>query len=73
MIDCLGGLSVAWWALKELGVEEWLVEVGQLMHRNAQSRDRVNGTLSDDFLVHTGLHQGSVLSPLSFTVLEPLS
>ena len=58
----------------KLGVEEWLVKIVQSMYRSARSHFRVNGTFSDDFLVQLGLHQGSVLSPLLFTmVLEGLS
>ena len=42
------------------------------MYRNAQSRIRVNGTFTDDFLAHIGLHQE--LSPLLFIILlETLS
>ena len=45
--------------LRKAGVEEWLVKTAQSMNRNAQNRVRVNGNFSD-FLVHVGLHQGSV-------------
>ena len=42
--------------------------------RNTQSRIRVIGTFTDDFLVQVGLHQGPMLSPLFFIiVLEALS
>ena len=47
------------WALRNVGVEEWLVKTVQSMYRNGQSRVRVNGTFSDDFLVQVVLHQGS--------------
>lgn len=41
---------------------------------NIQSRVRVNGTLSDTFLMKTGLHVGIVLSLLSMTTVpESLS
>ena len=66
--------DVVWWALRKLGLEEWLVKIVQSMHMNAQSHVRVNGTFSADFLVQFGLHQGSVLSFLLFIiVLEALS
>ena len=52
--------DAVWWALRKFDVEEWLVKIVQSMYRNAQSRFRVNGTFSDDFLVQTGLHEGSV-------------
>ena len=66
--------DVVWWALRKLGVEEWLIRVVQSMYRNTKSQVRINSTFSDDFLVKVGLHQGSVLSPLLFIiVLEALS
>ena len=66
--------DVVWWAMRKLGVDEWLVKVVQSMYQNTRSRVRVNGSFSDDFFVKVGLHQGSVLSPLLFIiVLEALS
>ena len=66
--------TVLWWALRKLGVEEWLVKVVQLMYQNACSKVRVGGTYSEPFSVKVGVHQGSVLSPLLFIiVLEALS
>ena len=63
--------SVVWQALRQLRVEEWLVQI--VLCWNAHSRVRVNGTFSGDFLVRVGLHQGSVLGPSLFTiVLEAL-
>ena len=54
--------KVIGWALRKLGVDEWIVRLVQGMHSNARSRVRV------------GVHQGSVLSPLLFIiVLEALS
>ena len=52
--------DVARWALRKLGVEEWLFKIS--MYRNAQSRGRASGTFSNDFLVQVVLHQDSVLS-----------
>ena len=54
--------KVIWWALRKLGVEEWIVRLVQGMYANARSR------------VEGRVHQGSVLSPLLFIiVLEALS
>ena len=50
-------------SFKGFNGEEWLVKIVQSMYRNAQSRFRVNETLSDDSLVQRGLRQGLVLSP----------
>ena len=54
--------------MRKLGAEDWLVNIVQLMYRNARSRVRVNETFSDDFLVQVGLHKGSVLSPSLFII-----
>ena len=66
--------KVIWWAMRKLGVEEWVIRIVQAMYSNAKSRVRVNGKFSDLFSVNVGVHQGSVLSPLLFIlVLEALS
>ena len=62
------------WALRKLGVEEWIVRLVQGMYANARSRVRVGEGFSKEFEVKVGVHQGSVLSPLLFIiVLEALS
>ena len=67
-------LKVIWWALRKLGVEEWIVRLVQGMYANARSRVRVGEGFSKEFEVKVGVHQGSVLSPLLFIiVLEALS
>ena len=45
----------------------------QGMYANAQSRVRVGEGYIEEFEVKVGVHQGSVLSPLLFIVLEALS
>ena len=57
--------KVFWWAMRKLGIEEWIVRFVQAMYNN---------TYSDEFGVEVGVHQGSVLSPLLFViVLKALS
>ena len=66
--------KVIWWAMRKLGIEEWIVRFVQTMYHNTKSRVRVNNTFTDEFGVKVGVHQGSVLSPLLFIiVLEALS
>ena len=66
--------KVIWWAMRKLGIEEWIISLVQAMYVNARSQVRVNGSFSDPFDVKVGVHQGSVLSPLLFIiVLEALS
>ena len=67
-------LKVFWWALRKLGVEEWIVRLVQGMYPNAQSRVCFGESFSQQFEVKVGVHQGSVLIPLLFIiVLEALS
>ena len=66
--------KVIWWALRKLGVDEWIVHLVKGMYSNARSRVRVGEGYSEEFEMKVGVHQGSVLSPLLFIiVLEALS
>ena len=66
--------KVIWWALRKLGVEEWIVRLVQGMYANVQSHVCVGEGYSEEFEVKVGVHQGSVLSQLLFIiVLEALS
>ena len=66
--------EVVWWALRKLGVDEWIVSVIKSMYEGATTAVKVNGRMSKAFAVRVGVHQGSVLSPLLFIiVLEALS
>ena len=66
--------KVIWWALRKLGVEEWIVRLVQGIYANAWSHVCVSEGYSEEFEVKVGVHQGSVLSPLLFIiVLEALS
>ena len=66
--------KVNWWAMRKLGIEEWIVRFVQAMYNNTRRRVRFNNTYSDEFRVKVGVHQGLVLSPLLFViVLEALS
>ena len=66
--------KVIWWALRKLGVDEWIVRLVQGMYSNERSRIRVGEGYSEEFEVKVGVHQGSVLSQLLFIiVLEALS
>ena len=52
--------KVTWWALRKLGVDEWIVRLVQGMYSNARSRVRVGEEYSEEFKVKVGVHQGSV-------------
>ena len=66
--------KVIWWAMRKLGVDEWIVRLVQGMYANSRSRVHIGEGYSEEFEVKVGVHQGSVLSPLLFIiVLEALS
>ena len=66
--------DVIWWAMRKLGINEWLVRLVQSIYKDVRSRVRVGSGYSEEFGVKVGVHQGSVLSPLLFIiVLEALS
>ena len=46
--------KVIWWALRTLGVEEWIVRLVQGMYANARSRVRVGEGFSKEFEVKVG-------------------
>ena len=51
--------KVIWWALRKLGVEEWIVRLVQGIYANERSRVRVGEGYSEEFEVKDGVHQGS--------------
>ena len=67
--DIINLNMVIWWALRKLGVKEWIVRLVQGMYANARSRVRVGEGFSKEFEVKVGVHQGSVLSPLLFIIV----
>ena len=65
--------QVVTWALRKVGLEEWIIRVVKAMYENAKSAININGTTGDPFPVKVGVHQGSVLSPLFIIVLKAIS
>ena len=66
--------EVVRWALRSAGVVEWLVRTIMAMYVGTKTRVKCGVGRSDWFEINVGLHQGSVLSPLLFTiVLEEIS
>ena len=66
--------QVVTWALRKVGLEEWILQVVKAMYKNAKSAVNTNGAIGDPFPVKVGVHQGSVLSLLLFIIaLEALS
>ena len=66
--------EIVWWALRVVGVYEWIVKAIQAMYDGETTAVRLRDGESKEFRVMVGVHQGSVSSPLLFTiVLEALS
>ena len=58
--------KVFWWALRKLGVEEWIVRlVKGMYYANARGQVRVGELFSQEFEVKDRVHHGSVLTPCS--------
>ena len=66
--------DVVRWAMRKLNIDEWLIETVTAMYELSNRAVRVTNTVGSKFNVKVGVLQGSVLSPLLFTmVLEALS
>ena len=63
--------KVLWWALRKVGVDEWLIRTIQAMNTIAKSSVQINGQFSSWFDVQVGVHQGSALSPRLFIIYLP--
>ena len=61
--------EVLWWALRHVGVEEWMVNVIKSLYEGVTTAVRRNGEESESFEVKVGVHQGSVLSPILFNIV----
>ena len=61
--------EVVRWALRKLGVDEWLIRTVMALYTEACNVVRTDAGLSESFEVKVGLHQGSVLSQLLFAAV----
>jgi len=57
------------WAMRKLGVEEWLISAVMSMYIGAKTVVRTVYGNSQSFEVKVGMHQGSSLSPLLFVIV----
>ena len=57
------------WALREAGVDEWLVDTVMCTYKNARTVVQTDDGLTEEFEVGVGLHQGSALSPVLFIIV----
>ena len=61
--------DVWWWALRRVGVEEWLIKVIKSMYEGCTTSVQMYGEESENFEVKVGVHQGSVLSPILLNIV----
>ena len=61
--------EVVRWVLRQLGMEEWLVQIVMTMYERARTVVMTKQGYSTEFEVKVGVHQGSVLSPLLFVAV----
>ena len=61
--------SALWWAIRILGIDEWIVRLVKVMHDGANSTVRINSCFSERFEVTVGVQQGSALSLLLFVIM----
>ena len=57
------------WALRTLGMDEWLIRTVMALYTDAYTVIRTDTRLRESFEVKVGMHQGSVLSPLLFVAV----
>ena len=55
--------------LRHYGIPEKIVKAIQVLYHDSRSRVFVNGTLSEDFKITTGVLQGDVLAPSLFIIV----
>ena len=61
--------QVVRWALRKLGVYEWLIRTVMALYTEACTVVRTDAGLSESFEVTVSLHQESVLGPLLFAAV----
>src|SRR5437899_466007 len=59
--------EVLWWALRQAGVEEWMVNVIKSWYEGVTTAVKRSGEESESFEVKVGVHQGRYLAQSCIT------
>ena len=57
------------WAMRKKSLSKVMVQAGMSLYDGPKTRVRIGSAYSEEFKVKVGVHQGSVLSPLLFSIV----
>ena len=61
--------DLLWKVCRKYGVSQKFVNLLKMLYKNSRAKVRVEGELSDSFLIETGVLQGGIPSPTLFNVV----
>ncbi|CAF1316375.1 unnamed protein product [Adineta steineri] len=61
--------DLLWRVCRKYGISEKLVNLLKMLYKNSKAKVRIEGELSDSFLIETGVQQGGIPSPILFDIL----
>ena len=61
---------ILWWTTQKLRIDEWIIQLVKSMYDNAHSKVGSTNSYSNPINVSAGVHQGSVQSPLHFSLFR---
>ena len=62
--------KVVGWAMRKKGIPEASVTAVMSLCKGARTKVKVGTHLPEEFEVNVGVHQGSVISPMLFTIVD---
>ncbi|CAF4074483.1 unnamed protein product [Adineta steineri] len=61
--------NLLWKVCRKYGISEKLVNLLKMLYKNSKAKVRIEGEVSDSFLIETGVLQGGIPSPILFNLL----
>ncbi|CAF1203414.1 unnamed protein product [Adineta steineri] len=61
--------DLLWRVCRKYGISEKLVNLFKMLYKNSKAKVKIEGELSDSFLIETGVQQGGIPSPILFNIL----